>query len=147
MSSSDTNVSQKTNEQLQTTPLGDAIYEAMARHHKKQAISAAGGGADEPPPDDDSSDIPEGEPNLAWGADDASIEIFGPPSIDAAENRRRRRRVFAMYEGYRQAVADAKKHNRPPPANIGWVSLPGTNRVILNRRAYRAFVAAQLEAK
>ena len=147
MSSSVSNVRQKTKEQLQTTPLGDAIFEAMVRHHNKQPIPTAAGGAGEPPRDDDSPDIPKGEPDLAWGADECAIEIFGRPSMDSAENRRRRRRVFVMYEAYRQAVADAKKHNRPSPVNIGWLFLPGTNRVILNRRAYRAFVAAQLEDK
>jgi hypothetical protein len=147
MSSSDNNVRLKTKEQLETTPLGDAIYEAMVRHHNKQPIPTTAGGAGEPPRDDDSPDIPKGKPDLAWGADESAIEIFGPPSMDTAENRRRRRRVFAMYEAYRQAVADAKKHKRPLPVNIGWLTLPQCNRIVLSKSAYREFIAAQLEAR
>jgi hypothetical protein len=87
------------------------------------------------------------EIDLAWGAEQVAIAIFGPPSASRAENRRRRRRVFCMHEQYVKALQKSKEERRPSPVNIGWVSLPQTNRIALCKRTYRAFVAAQLEDK
>jgi hypothetical protein len=113
----------------------------MARHAQRNAgnaqASAAAG---------DAASSPDAEGDLAWGASEAAAIIFGV-SRDPKVNRRRRRRVFIMYEAYRKAVAEAMERKKPLPTNPGWVILPRCARIILSKRAYRAFVDAQLEGK
>jgi hypothetical protein len=124
--------------------VADKCFEAMVRHSRK------GSHPHSPSPSGDATaptspiEFHVRENNdLAWGAQDAAIEMFGF-SADAAENRRRRRRVFSMYEEYKRALIEAQQNKRPAPTNPGWVILPRCARIILSKSAYRAFLASQL---
>lgn len=126
--------------------VADACFDAMVRHSKSRRTSLVEHDPEGLRPQRDIEDTAK-DVDLAWGAEEVAIAIFGPPSASRAENRRRRRRVFCMHEQYVKALSEAKLRKRPPPENMGWVSLPQCNRIILSKSAYRAFVASQLEDK
>jgi hypothetical protein len=121
----------------------DACFDAMVRHSLNKKLSvrepANGGGSDLR---SDSETLTD-DTDLAWGAHEVAVAMFGFSPV-AGENRRRRRRVFTMYEAYRKALAEAMQQKRALPANPGWVILPRCARIILSRSAYQAFLAAQL---
>jgi hypothetical protein len=126
--------------------VADAYFDSMVRHNMSRRPTPPNSNdlqnSRSPQHTEDAEEI-----DLAWGAEEVAITIFGPASPSSTENRRRRRRVFCMHEQYVKALSEAKLRKRPPPANIGWVSLPQCNRIILSKSAYRAFVASQLEDK
>ena len=126
---------------LSSRSTADACFDAMVRHAAPRRRSTAPA-ADASGSAWISEDLTE-DMELAWGAREVAIAMFGL-STDTSENQRRRRRVFAMYEGYRKARAEALKCKKPLPANPGWVLLPRCARIILSRSAYRSFLAAQL---
>lgn len=123
--------------------IADACFEAMVRHNRRRQGLPIELQKTAPTVQSHVIDTTDNL-DLAWGADEVAIAIFGPPSTDPAENQRRRRRVFCLHSEYRKAVAEAKARKRPPPPNMGWISVPDCNRVVISRVHLRAFFAAQL---
>jgi hypothetical protein len=136
----------------------DECFDAMVRHslRERNSYGARIDGEKHPVHAETSTDakkvledeeyVATGDIDLAWGAREVAIAMFGR-SDSAAENNRRRRRVFAMYEEYKRALRETSERGKPLPVNPGFVILPRCAAVILSKRAYRSFVSTQLRGR